>query len=150
MIPITQLAECQQFFFWKNKNSANVKISLQNFLTFSFNPFASFVQNLKVVPSASSKLLNLNQDHPSKKAFFWSNSYKIVISVTCLIEIPESKNFGHMTTSTIWFEPCDNFFFSHVIDKNYNVIIVISKYFYFKKGWCSQFCWHHQNFNHFY
>ena len=42
----------------------------QNFLTFSFNPFATLVQNFKFVSSASPKLLNLNQDHPSKKAVF--------------------------------------------------------------------------------
>ena len=50
--------------------SPNVGISHQNFLTFSFNPFSILVQNVKFVPSASPKLLNLNQDHPSKKAIF--------------------------------------------------------------------------------
>ena len=44
--------------------STNVELSPQNFLTFSFNTFATVVQNLKLVPSASPKLLNLNQDHP--------------------------------------------------------------------------------------
>ena len=42
----------------------------QSFLTFSFDPFVTLVQNFKFVPSASPKLLNLNQDHPSKKAIF--------------------------------------------------------------------------------
>ena len=50
--------------------SKNVGFGTQNFLTFSFNPFATLVQNFKFVPSASPKLLNLNQDHPSKKAIF--------------------------------------------------------------------------------
>ena len=50
--------------------STNVGFGPQNFLTFSFNPFATLVQNFKLVPSASLKLLNLNQDHPSKKAIF--------------------------------------------------------------------------------
>ena len=50
--------------------STNEGISPQNFLTFSFNPFATLVQNFKFVPSASPKLLNLNQDHPSKKVIF--------------------------------------------------------------------------------
>ena len=50
--------------------STNVKISPQNFLTFSFNPFATLMQNFKFVLSASSKLLKLSQDHPSKKAVF--------------------------------------------------------------------------------
>ena len=33
----------------------NVGISPQNFLTFSFNPFATLVQNFTFVPSASPK-----------------------------------------------------------------------------------------------
>ena len=32
--------------------------------TFSFNPFATFALNFKAIPSASPKLLNLNQWHP--------------------------------------------------------------------------------------
>ena len=50
--------------------STNVECGPQNFLTFSFNPFATLVQNFKFVPSVNLKLLNLNQDHPSKKAIF--------------------------------------------------------------------------------
>ena len=48
--------------------STNVGFGPKNFLTFSFNPFATLVQNFKFVPSASPKLLNLN--HPSKKVIF--------------------------------------------------------------------------------
>ena len=48
--------------------STNVGIGPLKFLTFSFDPFAILVQNSKFVPSASPKLFNLNQDHPSKKA----------------------------------------------------------------------------------
>ena len=48
----------------------NVGINLQNFLTFSFNPFDRLVQNFKFEPSVSPKLLNLNQNHPSKKTVF--------------------------------------------------------------------------------
>ena len=47
--------------------STNVGNSPQNFLTLSFNPFATLAENFKVVPSPSPELLNLNQDHPSKK-----------------------------------------------------------------------------------
>ena len=50
--------------------SANVRISPQNFLTFSFNPFALLAQNLQFVTSPSPKLLNLNQNQPSKKVVF--------------------------------------------------------------------------------
>ena len=74
-----------QFFpcnFWKSK-------------TFSFNP------GVKFIPSTSPKLLNVNQDHPPKKRFFWSSSYKIDVMITSLIQILELPNFGHMTTATI-------------------------------------------------
>ena len=50
--------------------STSVGVSPQNFLTFSFNSFATVVWNFKFVPSASPKLLNQNQDHPSKKGVF--------------------------------------------------------------------------------
>ena len=50
--------------------STNVGFGPQKFLTFSFNPFATLVQNFKSLPNASPKLLNLNQDHLSKKAIF--------------------------------------------------------------------------------
>ena len=50
--------------------STNIGFGPQNFLTFSCNPFATPVENFKLVPNTSPKLLNLNQDHPSKKAIF--------------------------------------------------------------------------------
>ena len=81
--------------------STNVRISTQNFLTFSFNPFDRLVYNFKFVPSARPKLLDLNRDHPSKKQFFWSNPYKIEVMITSVIQMLELPNFGHMTTSII-------------------------------------------------
>ena len=45
--------------------STNVGNNPKNFQTFSSKPFATLVQNVKVIPSASSKLLNLSQKHPS-------------------------------------------------------------------------------------
>ena len=53
--------------------STNVRFGPQNFLNFSFNPFATLVHNFTFVPSASPKLLNLNQDQTTaqKKWFFW-------------------------------------------------------------------------------
>ena len=50
--------------------ATNVGFRAQNFLNFSFNPFTTLVLNFKFGPSASPKLLTLNQDHPSKKAIF--------------------------------------------------------------------------------
>ena len=50
--------------------SRNVGFGPENFQIFSFNFFATLVQNFKFLPSASPKLLKLNQDHPSKKAIF--------------------------------------------------------------------------------
>ena len=81
--------------------SKNAGFGPQIFLTFSFNLFAILVQNLKFVPSASPKLLNLNRGHPSKKRFFWSNPYKIEVMITFLMEMLQSPNFGQMTTSII-------------------------------------------------
>ena len=81
--------------------SEKVGISPQNFLNFSLNPFNTLVGNVKVIPSASPKLLNLNEDHPSKKErFFWSNPYKIEVMKTSLIEMLQLPNFGNMPTST--------------------------------------------------
>ena len=77
----------------------NVGLSLQNFLSFSFDPFSTLVY--KFVPGASPKLLNLNKDHPSKKQFFWSNSYTIEVMITSLIEMLQLPNFDHINTSTI-------------------------------------------------
>ena len=81
--------------------STNVRFGPQNFLTFSFNPFARVVQNFKFLPSTSPKLLNLNQDNLSKKQFFWSNPYKIEIMITFLIEMLQLPNFGHTTAFII-------------------------------------------------
>ena len=53
----------------------------------------------------SPKLLSLNRDQPSKKWFFSSNPYKV--NITSVIDTLELPNFGHMTTSTIWFESGD-------------------------------------------
>ena len=76
--------------------------NLQNFLAFSFNPFATMAKNCRVISSASPKLLNLNEDHPPKKWFFRSNPYKIEIMTTSLIEKLELlASFAHMTTPTI-------------------------------------------------
>ena len=50
--------------------STNVGCSPQNFRTFSFNTLATLVENVKFVPWSKPKLLNLNQDHPSKKVVF--------------------------------------------------------------------------------
>ena len=50
--------------------STKVGFGPQNFVTFSFNPFSTLVQNFKFLPSASPKLLDLNQDCSLKKAIF--------------------------------------------------------------------------------
>ena len=45
----------------------NVGISTKIFLSFSFNPLFTLVKNFKSVASTGRKLLNLNQNHLSKK-----------------------------------------------------------------------------------
>ena len=77
--------------------STNVEISPKNFLIFSFSPFATQVLIFKAIPSASPKLLNLNQDQSSKKWFFWSNPYIIEVMITSLIEMLLKWNFVCMT-----------------------------------------------------
>ena len=42
-----------------------------------------------------------------KKQFFWSNPYKIEVVITFLIVLLQLTNFGHMTTSILWFESWD-------------------------------------------
>ena len=82
--------------------STSIGISPKIYLTFIFNTFAKLVSNLTAIPSASPKLLILNQEHTSKKiVFLWSNSYKIGIMIASLIEMVELPHFGQMTTSTI-------------------------------------------------
>ena len=78
--------------------STNVGIRPQYLLTFSFDPFATLMLNFKFVPSVSPKLLNLNQDHPSKKWFFRLNPYRIEVMITSLMETLE---LPHITTSII-------------------------------------------------
>ena len=58
-------------------SSKNVGICLQNILTSCFNLFDALLENVKAIPSASPKLLNLNQEHPSKNCFFLWKFYKI-------------------------------------------------------------------------
>ena len=82
--------------------STSVKISLKNFQNFSFNSFSTLVETFKPIPSASSKLLNLNQGHSSKKnVVFLIKPYKNEITITSLIEMIELSEFAHMTTSLL-------------------------------------------------
>ena len=55
--------------------STNIGISSLKFLTFNFNLSATLVLNFKAIPSASPKLLNLNQKHPSKELLFLIKSF---------------------------------------------------------------------------
>ena len=115
-----------------------------NFLTFSFNSLVTLVYNFKVTPSSSPKLLNLNQDHPSKKVVLLVKSLKNWrydnfshrnARVTTLVTWPHLKyNLSHVIN-----------FFRDVVVRNYDVMTFILKYLYFKKNWSGQFCWHHQN-----
>ena len=76
----------------------------------------------------------LNQDHPQKKWFFWSNPYKIEIIISTLLQMLELPNCGHITTSTTQFESRLKIFVDDLREINYGVIVFILKYFYFKKG----------------
>ena len=73
--------------------STNVGISLQNYLAFTFNIFATLVP----VPN----YWTWTKTTPQKRRFFWSNPYNIEVVITSLIEMLQLPNFGHMNTSTI-------------------------------------------------
>ena len=51
-------------------SSTNIGIIPHSVLTFSFNLFATQVQNFKTIPSASPKLISLNQEYSSKELVF--------------------------------------------------------------------------------
>ena len=63
--------------------SANVGIWSQNFLTFSFYSFATLAQSFKAIPSASHKLLNLNQQHPSSWSYNTFSHRNATVSKLC-------------------------------------------------------------------
>ena len=66
--------------------SENVRISLQRFLTF--------------LPRWC-KISTWTKTTPPKKQFFWSNLYKIKVTITSLVEMLELPKFGHMKTFTL-------------------------------------------------
>ena len=83
-------AKRSPYQFFSPVTSTNLRVSPQNFLTFSVNPFSTLMENLKAIPSVSLKLLNLNQEYPSKKLFFfWSDPSKTEVMITSLIGIPK-------------------------------------------------------------
>ena len=75
--------------------STKVGTSPKNCLTFSFNPFVILALNFKSKPSSNPELLNLNQDYPSKKQFFWSVPYKTEIMITSLIAAFHTQGSGN-------------------------------------------------------
>ena len=78
----------------------NVGINPQIYLSFSFNHFSTLVSISKAISSASSNLLNLNQDLPQKMWSFWPNPYKTEVMITSLIDVLVLPNFGHATIYT--------------------------------------------------
>ena len=75
----------------------NVWIRPQKFLTYSFNLFTT---NYQAIPSASSKLLNLNQEHPSKKLVFLVKSQYHW----------DYDNFCHKNATVTKFWSCDHIY----------------------------------------
>ena len=72
---------------FSSATSANVGISSQNLMNFTFNPFFNTGE--------------LEPRPPLKKRFFPSNPYKIEIMITSLTEMLELPNVGHKTTFTL-------------------------------------------------
>ena len=76
--------------------STNVRISPENFLTFSFNPFTTLVLIVLTLLPNWYKF----QGHTKIDRNFWSNPYKIEVMIASLTEMLELPNFGHMTKTT--------------------------------------------------
>ena len=57
----------------------------------------------KLVPRANPKLLNLNQDHPSKKRFFWPHPYKIEVLIEKLESLVTRPHLQYKLNHVIKF-----------------------------------------------
>ena len=104
--------------------SANVRIRLLNFLTFSFNPFTTLVLSYKAVNSVSPKSLNLNQKLPLKNVIFW------FFLVTSLKNWLTSYKCRSCQTLVTWphlqYNSCTwQNFAGEIMVRNYNVITFI-------------------------
>ena len=86
-----------------SKRLAKEELAKTTFWLLVLTLLVSLLWNYKTIPSASPKLLNLNQDHVSKKYFFWPNPHKMEVMTTSLTEMLELPHFGHTTTFTIQF-----------------------------------------------
>ena len=100
--------------------SANVGISSQNFLKFSFSPCK--IPSLYLVPVPNH--CTSTKTTPQKKWFFWSNRYKIEVVITSLIEMLELPNFGHMNN----------------LQYNLNHMMKFSWWRYRQELWCHNLC----------
>ena len=64
-----------------------------------FSKILEILQNLLAINKIP---INNRSLHPSKKiVFFWSNSYRNEVIITCLVEMLELPSFGHTATSII-------------------------------------------------
>ena len=121
-------------------------VTSTNVGTWPENTFDRLAQNFKFVTSASSKLLNMKQDHPSKKPVLVKSlkiwGYDNFSYTNGRVTKLWSHDHIHNIIWVMW-----QIFVGDVIDRIYDVITFILKYLYFK-SWGSHFCWHHQNFNH--
>ena len=69
--------------------------------TFSFNPFLTQLKIFRFIPITSLKLLNLNQDHPSKKSIFLVKS----------VWIWSYKNFSHKNAKLTKIWSCEHIYY---------------------------------------
>ena len=84
--------------------STNIGISPENFLilVLTLLPHWCKILGLDLVPVSNNS--TWTKTTPQKKWFFYSDPYKIEVTITSLIEMLELPNFGHMTTPTIQFD----------------------------------------------
>ena len=83
-----------------------------------------------IFTSFSPKLLNLNQSHLSERCPFWLNPHKTEVVITSLIEMLELPSTDHIFVTRphlyyILIYVID--FFDNVMNKNYDVITLISR-----------------------
>ena len=100
--------------------------------------------SFNAIPKASPELLNFNQDHLSKKWFFWSNSYKILYKFDQIFI--KYDNFFHINAKVPKLWSHDHIYIYNIIwviwwnlvgdimDIDYDVMTFILKYLCFKKA----------------
>ena len=82
--------------------SRNVRISPQNFMTFSFNPLPHWCKISSLYLMPVSNYSTWAKTTPQKKQFLWSNPYKIEVVITSVVEMLESHEHIYNKVWITW------------------------------------------------